>query len=254
MTNNDTKSLDILGVKPVADAISSVTKGAIDGASAFLSRICLPAAEEFGLLLQDRVRGWRAKNTINIISTAQVRYNKYQLEPNAHAHPRLVAATLEHGSWSDDQTIQEMWGGLLASSCTADGRDESNLIFISLLSQLTSLQVRILNYACEKAEKEVSSSGLITSRPSLKIDSNSLIEVAGTDDIHRIDQEMDHLRGLELIYEGFNPDVPNIADISPSSLALNLYVKCQGFNRPAIEFFKLSKETTCSGERVEQSQ
>lgn len=48
--SEDNKSLDVLGVKPIADSVNTVTKGTVDGASAFLSRICLPAAEEFGLL------------------------------------------------------------------------------------------------------------------------------------------------------------------------------------------------------------
>ena len=47
--NEPDKSLDILGIKPIGNAIESVTTGMVAGASAFLSRICLPAAEEFGL-------------------------------------------------------------------------------------------------------------------------------------------------------------------------------------------------------------
>ena len=43
---SDDKSLDILGIKPVADSVNRLTRAAVDGASAFLSRICLPAAEE----------------------------------------------------------------------------------------------------------------------------------------------------------------------------------------------------------------
>jgi hypothetical protein len=55
--NQENKSLDILGIKPIGNAIESLTDGFVSGASAFLSRICLPAAEEFGLLLRDRRRG-----------------------------------------------------------------------------------------------------------------------------------------------------------------------------------------------------
>ena len=69
------------------------------------------------------------------------------------AHPRMVMRVIEDGSWSDDATVQKMWAGLLASSCCPDGRDESNLMFINLLGQLTSSQVRILRFACETANK-----------------------------------------------------------------------------------------------------
>jgi hypothetical protein len=53
MAEDNSKSLDILGIKPIADAVNTVTRDAVEGAAAFLSRICLPAAEEYGLLLPD---------------------------------------------------------------------------------------------------------------------------------------------------------------------------------------------------------
>ncbi len=68
---DDNKSLDILGIKPIADSVNTVTKGTVDGASAFLSRICLPAAEEFGLLLRDKVSAWRSNNAIAIAHKAK---------------------------------------------------------------------------------------------------------------------------------------------------------------------------------------
>ncbi len=238
MTDNESRSLDVLGIKPVADAISHATKASIDGASAFLGRICLPAAEEFGLLLQDKVRAWRAKNTVALVAQAQERFDKYQTNARAHAHPRLVAAVIDHGSWSDDKTLQQMWGGLLASSCSEDGRDESNLIFINLLSQLTSLQVRVLAYGCEHADKLVTSTGLIMPKDELMVDIPTLTSIAGTDDVHRLDRELDHLRELGLIIVGFEPDMPTV-DVTPSALGLNLFVRSQGFTGTPVDFFGL---------------
>ncbi len=62
------------------------------------------------------------------------------------------------------------------------------------------------------------------------------MEISGINEIHRLDRELDHLRSLELISVGFNVDDKNlVADISPTSLALNLYVKSQGYNTdPAL--------------------
>lgn len=115
MPEHESRSLDVLGIKPVADAFSHVTKATVDGASAFLSRICLPAAEEFVLLVQDVVRAWRAKNAVRVVAAAQAHAEKYFPNQEIHAYPRLVAEVLEHGSWSDDETLQQLWGGLLAS-------------------------------------------------------------------------------------------------------------------------------------------
>jgi Abortive infection alpha len=238
MSDKESKSIDVLGIKPVADAFSHVTKAAVDGASAFLGRICLPAAEELGLLFRDKVRAWRAKNAVAVIAEAEARYEKYQAGRVAQAHPRLVASVVEHSSWTDDRTLQQMWGGLLASSCSPDGRDESNLIFINLLSQLTSLQVRVLSYACSNVKKLVTPEGLIMPDRGLYVEISTVKGIANTDDIHRLDTELDHLHGLGLITGGFQGRSTHV-DICPTALALNLFVRSQGFTGSAVAFFNL---------------
>lgn len=153
--SDESKSLDILGFKPVADSINKVATASVDGVSAFLSRICLPAAEEYGLLLQDVVRAWRASNISEIARKAKEKLEEHSPDDsnNAHAHPRVVFSILEHGSWNDDDYVQNFWAGLLASSCTDEGDDDSNLLFINLLADLTKLQARILDYVCRIATK-----------------------------------------------------------------------------------------------------
>jgi len=78
------------------------------------------------------------------------------------ALPRLVRLTLEEGSWIDTEEVRGMWAGLLASLCTEDGKDESNLIFVNLLAQLTSSEARLLNYLCENAEKVTNPIGVVS--------------------------------------------------------------------------------------------
>lgn len=75
----------------------------------------------------------------------------------------------------------------------------------------------------------------------LYVDFFMLQSVAGTEDIHRIDRELDHLRGLGLIHGGIESysDVLTV-DITPTALALNLYVRCQGFHGSPVEFFGLT--------------
>lgn len=238
MSEKDSNSLDILGIKPVGEAVNSVVKGTVDGAAAFLSRICLPAAEEFGLLLRDKVSHWRTANLIKISQKAEKKLKATPDSEERHAHPRLVHLTLENGSWADSNEFQEMWAGLLASSCTKDGRDESNLIFINLLSQLTSIQVRVLNYSCEKSEKSITIGGWLHTKE-LHIPLEELQTVTGIEDFHRLDRELDHLRSLELITSGFDPD-STIAEIAPTTLALHLYVRCQGSLQSPVDFFGLA--------------
>ena len=230
---------DALGIGPIAEAAKRVTDGAVDAASAFLSRICLPAAEEFGLLLRDKVREWRASNAVKIATKADAKLRRLPGWEGRHAHPRLVGQILEHGSWSEADEVQEMWGGLLAASCTEDGKDDSNLMFVDFLSRLSLSQVCILDYACKSAEVQVTLAGWLTAN-FLTVDLPKLRALTGTDDTQRLDRELDHLRALGLLSEqhgGFAMLSTN-AGLTPTPLALQMYARCNGHRGSPPEFYR----------------
>jgi len=130
-----------------------------------------------------------------------------------------------------------MWAGLLASSCSDDGKDESNLLFTNLLSQLTVCEVRMVNHASKTAPKvKLETHGLIATQGRLKMSAEELIQVSGVADVHQLDRELDHLRSLGLIHEGFS-GYDSRADITPTALALNLYVRCVGSKLPPTAYF-----------------
>lgn len=236
---NDSKSLDILGIKPIADSINKVTSATMDGVASFLERICLPAAEEFGLLLRDRVSGWRAANIAAISARAEERLKNSGAPSDVHAHPRLVSGILEEGSWIEDPVVQDLWGGLLSSSCTETGDDDSNLLFVNLLSELTKLQARLLKYFCENAPKSAGMNGLIISEP-ITLSLDTLTQISSETDIHRLDREMDHLREVGLIDGGFQAASQSTdAHVVPTALALHMYVRCQGSRASPIDFFDI---------------
>ena len=234
--SHEPKSLDVLGIKPIAESINKVASATVDGAASFLGRICLPAAEEFGLLLRDRVRGWRAANIAAITARAEARLEYANATDNVHAHPRLVHNILEEGSWTEDPIVQDLWSGLLSSSCTERGDDDSNLLFVNLLSELTKLQARLLKYVCENAQKYASLNGLIQSRR-VHITLDTLIEITGESDIHRLDREIDHLREVGLVHGGFNSDGSTDAHVAPTAIALHMYVRCHGSRESPTDFF-----------------
>lgn len=235
---DENNSLDILGIKPVADSISTVTDGTVKGASAFLSRICLPAAEEFGLLLKDKVSSWRAKNAVAIAMKAQELLKEQMNHTVLHAHPRIIYETIERGSWAEDCTVQGMWAGLLASSCSKRGADESNLIFITLLSMLTSTQAKIINYSCQNVSICKSNGGWVQASKNIEVDLNFLKTLTNINDEHQLDHELDHLRSLELISEGFYPD-SSAAEIKPTALCLQFYARANGFVGSPFDFYEV---------------
>ncbi len=265
---NESKSSDVFGIKPFGEAIKIAAQGMVDGASAVLSRICLPAAEEFGLLLRDKVGLWRLTQAAKIIEKADKRLRSQPNFEHKHAHPRLVGAIVENGSWIDADDVQEMWAGLLASSCTEDGRDESNLMFINLLAQLTSSQARMLNYGCEHVPRDVVASGLVVTFEGVYVSRNELEKISGIDDFVRLDRELDHLKALGLLINAMSaeefiptrrvinpngnvvefiqpkpediiPENLKQADLAVTPLGLQMYVRCQGLNISPAEYFGL---------------
>jgi hypothetical protein len=165
----------------------------------------------------------------------------------ARAHPRLVHAIVEQGSLADDSDIQDLWAGLLSSSCTPSGDDDSNLIFIDLLNGLTRLQAKILKYACEQAPKSLLPSGLIVPGP-LPLSIADLRRITEEDDIHRLDRELDRLRTVGLLDGGIATNVRDYVNLTPSSLALQMYIRCQGSRVSPAEFFRSSPPHPSSAE------
>jgi len=237
IVSND-NSFDALGLKAFGEATKIATQGSVDGAAAFLGRICPPAAEEFGLLLRDNVRAWRTENVKSMAKKAEELVGGRTV----HAHPRLVSSVVEESSWIDDQYLQDMWAGLLASSCTETGDDDSNLMFLDIVAKLTRAQSRLISWICENAPKYSSPSGLPFAKE-LTINIATLVRVSECDDVHRIDRELDHLRGLELIDGGFEigpgHSTPDAA-VTPSSIALHMYVRCHGSRQSPVAYFSLT--------------
>lgn len=243
MENKSESKVDLFGLTPYGETIKIVAQETLNGIGAFLSRICLPAAEEFGFLLKDKVSNWRANNAIKIAQKAEKILNAKN-ENDLQGHPKLIMNIINDGSWTDDDVIQDMWAGLLASSCSKDGKDEANLIFINTLNQLTKIEILILDYSCKNSNKYITNAGWIAANE-LIIPLKSIVEITNIDDLHRLDRELDHLRTLNIIGDsgisgGFNSESTD-ADITPTPFALHMFARCNGSLKSPIEFYDIKK-------------
>jgi len=238
MSESDAKitiGSDALGLgKP----LHAVAKRVMD----ILAHICSPAAEELGLLLKDQVHHWRLRNLDSILNVSQERLNDRVADGQAvTAHPRLAYTVVEVGSWVDDEEVQRWWGGLLAASCTEDGRDESNLMFMHLLRDLTTSQARIVKHVCETASKYVFGPHrliVVPTHESVSLSVEEAFRIAGISDVQQLDRELDHLRALNLIDGGLDAFYSD-ADLRPTPLCLHLYVRCQGSRQSPADYFGL---------------
>ena len=218
-----------------------------------IKSVCIPALDEVGLLLRDKVRYWRLNNILSILDKAKGKLHYENEELKIQAHPRVALSIIENGSLNDNDEIQEMWAGLFASSCTKSGHNDENLIFVDLLKQLTVSEAKIIKYSCEIARKIIYENGLLIA-DKLKIDCESLMRISGINEIYRLDRELDHLSSLELLglgQSGGGIDINDknlVAHITPSTLALNLYVKSQGHNDNPILFWRDNVINRCDTE------
>jgi hypothetical protein len=235
---------DFLGLAPYGEALKLTIEKGFEGASALLSRMCLPAAEELGLMLKDRVRYWRLKNIINIVNRVPGKIGVDNNTLQLTVHPRIMNEVMENGSWCDDESLQDMWAGLLASSWNANG-DDANILFTQKLKNITTIQAKVVKIICEQCNVTLHDSGLIEGR-NVQLTLDQLINITGCDDVNQLDSELDSLRANELISSGvfergggFNAlDNPLVANLRPSAILLHLHAKTQGFSGQLKTFYQ----------------
>ena len=236
---------DILGIKPIGQIGLESTKAVINGVSSFLGAVCKPGLEELGFLMKDEVRQWRLNNILRVLDKAKGKMCFDGQELNLTANARVGLSIMEGCSEVDDEELQNLWAGLFVSSCTSDGRDDSNMNFVDLLRRMSSVEGKILDYACANCTTILYPNKLILSEK-LVIPFDVLVQITGTNDIYRLDSELDHLRSLELLVQGgsfaggggFHISNDQLdATITPSALALNLYYRTHSTGISPIEFW-----------------
>jgi hypothetical protein len=202
----------------------------------FLSRLCHAEAHESIKLLGGELDEARTERAMEIAHLAE---KCLASEPDAEklrAHPTLIANILREGSWADDFTKQ-LWAGILVTSCTLNGTDESNQEYVELLGNVTHYQSRIFVAACSKAL--VVMEGAEYPPPSrIIIAPEEMIQITGMYDLPRIATYVAYLFNSEIIDKvfDFTSYLPTESfDVTPSRKGLILFLRCQG-HRVKLDF------------------
>ena len=134
---------------PIPEAISgALVKGGIEhgveAAKSLLQKLCGPAAEEFGAMLQDRTRVYRLKNQLRMLGKVQTMLDN--AGTGVHSVPlRTLLPFLEGAALEDDEDLSDKWAGLLA---TAASSNESGLMhpsFPRILSEMSPRDAFVLD-------------------------------------------------------------------------------------------------------------
>lgn len=236
---------DLFGIEPIAEAGLQVTRASIDGVSAFLRAVCLPGLQELGYMIQDKVRYWRLNNVLRMLEKAKGRMSFEENGLKLTANPRVGLSIINCSSEVDNDELQDLWAGLFISSCSVDGQDDSNMNFVDLIRRMSSVEARIIDYACRNCMKVLFPNKLIVANE-FSVPFAVLATIAHTDDIYRLDSELDHMRSIEVLVPGGGFDSGGgfdasdnelSANITPSALALNLFYKTHSIGSSPIEFW-----------------
>jgi hypothetical protein len=207
----------------------------------FLCRICQAAASEAILLFGGELSGPRTENALEIALGAELLLG---FEPHAdrmRADPQLVASILRNGSWADDDLIKRLWKGLMTSSCTLEGTDQSNKDFVDALFNITPAQGLIFVAGCQRVMELTPKIGDL---PSTRIilGPEEITRITDMTDRSRIATNLSYLYNLGLIESNydFTSYVPAQSfDITPSRLGLKLFNQCKGsFLKPCSRLDK----------------
>jgi hypothetical protein len=198
-------------------------------AIAFMSRLSPEGAKKAGQLVDGEWTKTRVANVVQILlKTESLLPQNFSVE-NMGPKPSLVVKVLECGSWAGERWIQELWAGLLVSSCTVPHKDDSDEVFADLLGKLAAGQVRILKYACVRVGALRSESSANPSQ-SLICGREEIMEIAASRELVRIERDLDHLYGLGLLERRalvVSTSTHYAADITPSNLGMDLYDRCK---------------------------
>lgn len=199
-------------------------------ALSFIKRVSAPAVEDSRYLIYEELSNVRTESAVNILLKAEQCLAQEEGGAALLAHPDLVVGIVEGGSWADSPWMQELWSGLLVASCTADGCDDSNLIFVKLLSQLATLQTRILAAVCEKAVT-VSGRDWVVSSESIFSTGDDLAKMAGSHDLLKIHRSLAQLAEFGLLEKSTRASFVSETEgttTNPTSFGLRMYSRCLG--------------------------
>lgn len=114
---------------------SSTLEKGLDLAKDFLDKLIMPAVEETGLLIKDRVTLWKLKNQINILNKTKEYCEKHNIEPR-RINFKLLVPLIETSALEEEEFLQDKWAVLLANMVDSEQNIE-NHVFPYILSQIS---------------------------------------------------------------------------------------------------------------------
>jgi hypothetical protein len=208
----------------------------------FLGRLCPDAVQDISRLVRTGLGNMRVANAVQIALNAE---SMLALEPQGykmHANRETLQRIIADGSWADEDWIQQLWTGLLVTSCAVEVKDQLDSDLADRFSQLAPVHLRIFQAACFQAEKVDSDDWQVVSKP-LKFEIKEIQGITGVQSLAKIERDVFHLTDLGLLEKSVRSRSYLPADeiaVTPSSLGLRLYALCKGHRGMLQDFYGLT--------------
>jgi hypothetical protein len=122
----------------------------INKAADLIHRLTGPVCDDIGAMISDVMKPYRAKNLVNTLRKTERILREAGLPANA-VPTRLLFPIVDASSIEDDEALQEMWAGLLATA--SQETDSVSPSFIETLKQMTPDDARHLEAICRESIK-----------------------------------------------------------------------------------------------------
>ena len=207
----------------------------------FLNHLCPNAEKEFRQKICNDLSTGRFAHAIEIALKAETILSSWPDAESMRANSMVLARALEYGSWAEDGATQDLWAGLLATSCASPGEVDTYLDYVDRFSQLASVHVHMFVTACSRAKKVLSSTGEVCAERNT-CSMEEMMSIAMGRDRGRIERDLLHLFDLGLLERKTVPSfyLPiEEFDLTPTHLALTIYARCHAHRGAPEEFYGL---------------
>ncbi|MCD6017541.1 MAG: hypothetical protein K0S53_662 [Bacteroidetes bacterium] len=114
--------------------------GSAIGGAKVAEKILGPTADYIGGQLKEWTEK-KVKNTANIFRNAENKLGD-KINEDGKVPPKVLKGILEEGAWCEEELQVDYFGGVLASSRSGISRDDRGAYFVSLISRLSTYQLR----------------------------------------------------------------------------------------------------------------
>jgi hypothetical protein len=132
---------------------STALEKGIDLAKDFLDKLVMPAVEETGLLLRDKVTLWKFTNQISMLNKAKSYCEKNNISTK-QVSLKLLCPLLDYSGIEEDEILQDKWA-ILLSNMVDSSQNIENHVFPYILSQLSTNEFLVLEKVYDEKQTRI---------------------------------------------------------------------------------------------------